>query len=119
MPVELMDFVAKRERKLAVPINDEGDTLDIRWNPTAMTPEVYAAIQDLVSKKGETQEEVDPFEAARVVIHPLMTFWDITNGGVPYPVTVENIANLGLPFVMTVASAIQADLTVSADTKKG
>jgi hypothetical protein len=114
VPIELNDLRLKRTRKLAVPIND-GETLAIEWNPSNMTPETFARMQEWF----KNDEKDDPFEGAKYVICPLMTAWEITDGGEPYPITPENVAGLGLDFVIQAGNAIMADYRLAADTKKG
>lgn len=113
MPIELNDLRLKRTRKLAVPIND-GETLAIEWNPSNMTPETFARMQEWF--KNETKD--DPFEGATYVICPLMTAWELTDGGEAYPITPENVSALGLDLVIQIGNAIMADYRITADTKK-
>lgn len=114
MPIELNDLILKRERTLAIPINGEGDTLEIRWNPSHMTPKVYAALQEW---QGDTTK-ANPFDVATYLICPLLTWWDITAGGKMHPITPENVSELGLDFVVLVGTALNADYQLAADAKK-
>lgn len=114
---EVKDAKQKRERKLEIPLNNEGDSLAIKWSPANLTPDVYEAIVAFVDRtKGAAQ---DPLEVARVIVVPLMTWWDLTDGGEPYPITAENVADFGVDWIRAVATAIQDDWQTGPATKKG
>ena len=116
MPIELNDLILKRERTLNVPVTAGGDeTIAVRWNPARMTRETFARLQEWQ----KDTEKSDPFEVAEYLICPLVTGWEITEGGKPYPVNVENVAALGLDLVVRIAAALNEDYAVAADAKKG
>lgn len=115
MPIELNDLILKRERTLIVPVTaDGGESIAVRWNPSRMTRERFARLQEWQ----KDNDRNDPFEAADELICPLVTGWDITVEGKPYPVTPEHVAGLGLDLVVRIASALNQDYALAADAKK-
>lgn len=112
---------AKRVRSLSIPLNDEGESLAIKWNPANLTQEVWDEMM-VMNKKQKAGEDINPFETARVIVVPLMSWWDLQEDDHPevqYPITPENVAGFGLDFVLAAANVIQADFKIGPDTKKG
>jgi len=114
MPFELSDLITKRVRTVAIPVTAD-ETFAVRYSPDAMTPDVWSNLQGWV--KANADQEADPFAVATYVIVPLVKGWDLTSGGEPYPVTVENVVALGLPLVAAIAGAIMTDFNDARDTR--
>lgn len=112
MPFELSDLIAKRVRTVTIPVT-ETEGLAVRYSPDAMTPAVWARLQGWVREQAE--QTADPFDVARYVIVPLVRDWDLTVDGEPYPVTVENVVNLGLPLVAAISAKLMADFNEGRD----
>lgn len=115
---EVKAFTRSLERKLKVQINQD-ETLDIKWSPAQLTEEVWDQMAEHFHRAPDDDKSVSPFDIARQIVAPLLTWWDLTVDGEPYPITAENIAGFGLGFVMALGAAIQDDFAIGADTKKG
>lgn len=119
---EVAQFARSLERTVHVPIN-ESETLAIRWSPQNVSETFWdrrmaeAKAAEEAKARGETIAR-NPFDIAREVVLPLMTWWDLTANGEPYPITVENIVGFGLPFVLAVSDAIQQDFQIGERAKK-
>lgn len=109
MPVELKDLKLARARKI-----DVDGYFAIDWNPTNMTPSVYAALE-----AWRESADRDPFHLADVYLAPLITGWDIVDDGQPYPVNADNIKALGIDLVLRLGDLIDADYKLDRETKKG
>jgi len=113
--VDLNDLILKRTRAVYVPLgSDYGIT--VHWSPDAMSPTVYAGLQDLKNQE-------DPFQIANLFIAPLTARWELTSagasnpmkkGGNDYPPTAENITELGLIIVKAIGEAINEDFGIAA-----
>lgn len=125
---ELNQIVASSERTVTVTIG--GDPVRITWNPTRMTREMWGRFLgwQADNRKAEREaketgieaiEVIDPFMIADLYVVPLMTGWNITDGGKPYPATVENVAGLGLTNVRVLMDAIGEDFKSIREEKKG
>lgn len=108
MPVELNDIITKRSRTI-----DCDGLFRFDWNPTRMTPQVYAGLEAWREKTDR-----NPFDLATVYLMPLMTGWDITVDGKPYPVTAEHITALGIDLVVRIGDLIDEDYKLARDAKK-
>lgn len=104
MPVELKDLVLKAERKLTVPLGDDASIV-FWWSPTKYTREIHALLTSVTE-----EAEKDPFEFAEKGIVPLVTRWDITVDGKPWPITAANVAKLGLFICVEMTLAIVAEM---------
>lgn len=114
MPISLSEFKDKRGKKETIEY-DTGDSIVFRWHPDRMTDEIYTAMMDAVSKPKET---ISPFEIGRSIIVPLVSEWDITDGGKPFAITEKNVSSLGLFICMDLVECIQAGVSEQI-TKKG
>ncbi len=114
MPLDLKDLYAGRQRRLTVDLgeNEDGEALSLafKWSPEKYTKQVHAALQ-------EARETRDAFLIAEAVIVPLVTWWDLTDGGEAYPITTANVEALGLFIGMQMMLAIEADFEVPANLK--
>lgn len=114
MPLDLKDLYAGRQRRLTVDLgeNEDGEALSLsfKWSPEKYTKQVHAALQ-------EARETRDAFVIAEAVIVPLVTWWDLTDAGKPYPITTENVEALGLFIEMQMMFAIEGDFEVPANLK--
>lgn len=114
MPLDLKDLYAGRQRRidLALGENEDGEPLSLafKWSPEKYTKQVHAALND-------ARESRDAFLIAEAVIVPLVTWWDLTDAGKPYPITTENVEALGLFIEMQMMFAIEADFEVPANLK--
>lgn len=114
MPLDLSDLYAGRQRTLTIELgeNDAGEPLSLRlkWSPEKYTKDVHAAIQ-------EANESKDAFLIAQAVIVPLVTWWDLTDKGKPYPITTANVEALGLFIETQMMLAISNDFEVPANLK--
>ncbi len=114
MPLDLKDLYAGRQRRLTVDLgeNEAGEPLSLalKWSPEKYTKQVHAALQ-------EARETRDAFLIAEAVIVPLVTWWDLTDGGEAYPITTANVEALGLFIGMQMMLAIEADFEVPANLK--
>lgn len=114
MPLDIKDLYAGRTRRLTVDLGGtEGGeplALTVTWSPERYTKQVHAAVQD-------ARETRDAFAIAESVIVPLLTWWDLTADGAPYPITAETVAALGLFIELKLMAAIEADMEVEAGLK--
>jgi hypothetical protein len=114
MPLDLKDLYAGRQRRIDIDLgeNEEGEPLSLsfKWSPEKYTKQVHAALQD-------ARESRDAFLIAEAVIVPLVTWWDLTENGKPYPITTANVEALGLFIEMQMMFAIESDFEVPANLK--
>lgn len=114
MPLDLKDLYAGRQRRIEIDLgeNEDGEPLSLafKWSPEKYTKQVHAALQN-------ARETRDAFQIAEAVIVPLVTSWDLTEGGKPYPLTAPNVEALGLFIGMQMMLAIEADFEVPANLK--
>lgn len=114
MPLDLKDLYAGRQRRITIELGEDeaGKPLSLafKWSPEKYTKQVHAALQD-------ARETKDAFLISESVIVPLVTWWDITEGGKPYPITAKNVEALGLFIGMQMMLAIEADFEVPANLK--
>jgi hypothetical protein len=114
MPLDLKDLYAGRQRRITIELGEDesGEPLSLafKWSPEHYTKQTHAALQD-------ARETQDAFLIAEAVIVPLVTWWDLTEGGKPYPITTANVEALGLFIGMQMMLAIEADFEVPANLK--
>lgn len=108
MPLDLVDFKNQRGRVETLDYGTAG-SLVFTWHPDRLTEEVFGAITD-----GERR---GAFELAKVIIVPLVSSWDVTEQGVPLPITEEAVASLGLFVVSDMVQRITQGINED-DTKK-
>lgn len=109
VPINLSDFKQKRGREEVIDYGEAG-SITFRWMPDRLTDEVWNAIYEEGLR--------DPFEMARRIVLPLVSWWDITDEGEPFPISVESVGSLGLFVVADIVSRIHQGLN-ETDTKKG
>lgn len=121
---DVATFRQALERPLEVPIN-ESETLAIRWSPARLNEDLWDKMMSYSAKVSTARDDgsalenlVSPFDYAREVVAPLMTWWDLGEGGEMYAITPEHVAEFGAEFVVVLAEAIQQDFRIGKNVKK-
>jgi hypothetical protein len=80
----------------------EGEVVGITFDPAKYTPHLEAQVMALGESEGS--RALVPF------ITELLTAWDITEDGQPFPVSDDAVASLPLGFLVTVIRKVAEDL---------
>lgn len=110
MPISLSEFKSKRGKLETIDYGD-GDSISFRWRPDRLDDDLFEALS-------EASESKNPMEANKRVICAVVTEWDVTDQGMPYPITPENVGALGIFIQMDIIKRINAGVDESI-TKKG
>ena len=110
-PIDIGDLFAKRARLVEIGERDD-EKFVVGYSPDRYTMEVHARLQ-LMS---ENKEEAAQFDAVSELMVSLISEWDLTVDGEPYPITKENLMALGLPLVGAISEAVQADFSLGRRT---
>lgn len=111
-PIDLSDLFAKRARQVEVAWGDgEDEAFVVAYSPDAYTMEVHARLQ--------LMGEQDGLDATADLMATLISGWDITDNGAPYPITKDNLVRLGLPLLMAISEAVQMDFSLGKKTTTG
>lgn len=96
-----MDVSAFRKTK-TIEIAYEDETVKVSYVRAAITPEWEQAFNEAIKDEWRSRAVVESL--ARVIAE-----WDLTDGGKPFPPTVENLVTLPTQFLVTVFTAIMED----------
>jgi hypothetical protein len=99
--MELKTLLAGRPRDAKV--EWEGEVVGITFDPTKYTPELEAKLMARADEPNGTQAII-PF------IQQLVVGWDITENGVPFPMTDDAVASLPLGFLVAVIRSVAGEL---------
>jgi len=87
---------------------DEGEKIELTFNPNAITPAFLAELQ--TRKIGEEGSDVaQGAAAAGLVVDTLaqvLASWDLTDGGEPIPLTREGIASVPLDILSKILKEV-------------
>lgn len=112
-PIEISDLFSRRARRVSIGWGDgEDETFTVGYHPDRYTMEVHARLQMM----NEASEEATQFDAVAELMVSLLSEWDLTADGAPYPITKENLMALGLPLMGAISEAVQADFTLGKRT---
>lgn len=108
-PIDIGDLFAKRARRVSIGWGDgEDEAFTVGYHPDRYTMEVHARLQ--------LMNESDGLDAMADLMATLISEWDLTEDGAPYPITKENLMALGLPLMGAISEAVQADFTLGKRT---
>jgi len=120
MPVDLKDLKLKLRRDVDVYLGDEA-ILTVSWATDKLDGSYLrgSAVTDATIAALATDAAVERpdvvLDLVRTQIIPLLTGWDVTSGGKPWPLTAENVASLGLLAVRAINRALGADAEAALD----
>lgn len=102
---ELSEIFAKRERTLKVSWGEGADdSISFRYSPDKFTTKLNAEIA--------AASDAESLETMAKFLVTLVTWWDITQGGVQMPINAENLERLGMPINLMISEALQNDFTL-------
>jgi hypothetical protein len=104
--IDLADLFAKRVREVEIQVTDD-ESIWVKYKPDALNKKLQAAIAAAESE-----------DAAALLMVELLTDWSLTMGGEPYAITVENLEDLGLPLLVTIAAIVQEDFNTNVQMGK-
>lgn len=109
-----LNLAELKQRVAVVTITWGDDTLDVGYFPASMTPEAISAISAGAEKlKGaEGTEAMDASVAMFAdMLGTMVAWWDVLDAdGQRMPVNAETVAQLPMPFTMTVLDRVQGEL---------
>ncbi len=97
-----MDLATLRDKRAALKIEFDGETINAEILPHKLTPEYRARLQKLAKEEGDGDER----DADAQMVSELVASWDITAGGEPYPPTYENLREIPIALLTITATAI-------------
>lgn len=104
--IDLADLFAKRVRTVEIAVTDT-ESITVTYKPDALNKKLQAAIAAAANE-----------DAAAVLMVNLLTAWDLTKDGEPYAINVENLEDLGLPLLVTIAAIVQEDFNKNVQMGK-
>jgi hypothetical protein len=89
--------IAEKTKALEIPVDD--DVLHVQYRPNALT------VGDAMAGARTPDEIVD-------LVRRTIVQWDLTDGGVEVPITVEAMKTVPFPFLASVVEAVSTDMSV-------
>lgn len=97
-----MDISKLRSTRRTVTVQYGDESVTVTYSPSAITPKWEQEFVEAARDEWKSRAVIETL--SRVVVD-----WDVTDGGEPYPPTVENLSALPLDFLGAVLQAIIAD----------
>lgn len=105
-----MDLQQRRRRTRSLEVEVDGEAIRLEYRPAEVTADLVERCQkaERVARSGKGVGEAPSTVLAQGLAR-LISEWDVTDGGKPYPPTAANLMALDIPILGALFLAVMAD----------